>query len=63
MPFEEWLGYGRGSGDVPLYFDSRGRDYSRREVERLMVSVHESTADTADVHDPMADVEEAVRCS
>ena len=63
VPVEERLGDVRGSRDVPLSFDSRRRDYSFREVERLMVSVHASTADTADVHDPMADVEEAVRCS
>ena len=63
VPVEERLGDVRGSRDVPLSFDSRRRDYSFREVERLMVPVHASGADTADAHDPMADVEEAARCS
>ena len=63
VPVEERLGDVRGSRDVPMSFDSRRRDYSFREVERLMVPVHASGADTADAHDPMADVEEAARCS
>ena len=63
VPTEERAGDARGSRDVPLSFDSRRRDYSFREVERLMVPVHASGADTADAHDPMADVEEAARCS
>ena len=63
VPVEERLGDVRGSRDVTLSFDSRRRDYSFREVERLMVPVHASSADTSDAHDPMANVEEAARCS
>ena len=47
--------------DVPISFDPRRRDYGVREVERLFVPVGEERQ--REIHDPMADVEEAAQCS
>lgn len=63
VPVKERAGDVRGSRDVPLSFDPRRRDYSFRTVERLMTSVHVAGTSGTDTHDPMADVEEAIRCS
>ncbi|WP_276697795.1 type I-E CRISPR-associated protein Cas5/CasD [Propionibacterium acidifaciens] len=50
----------RGYRDVPLSYDSRRRDYSFRDVERIMIPIEKRPVDDLD---PMSALEEADACS